>query len=632
LDRSTEQRLLDSINSPADLRRLNQKQLPVLAKEIRERILETTAQNGGHLASNLGVVELTLALHYVFDTPADRLIWDVGHQCYAHKLLTGRQQQFSTLRCPGGLSGFCRREESAYDCFTTGHSSNSISLALGMAAARDAQGGQEHIVAVIGDGALTGGMAMEALDQAGDLQANLIVVLNDNGMSIGGNVGAMSSYLSRFRANPAYDALKRRVKNFFSHIPLLGQPLINIFSTVKNSLKSALVPGMLFEDLGFVYLGPIDGHDLHELIDILDGAREVGKPTLVHVKTVKGKGYAPAERSPEIFHGLGRFDAASGIPLNDDCKGSYTEIMGDALVRLASVDPDIVAITAAMTHGTGLDRFKERFPERFYDVAIAEQHAVSFAAGLASHGKKPLVAIYSTFLQRAYDQIIIDVCLQNLPVVFAVDRAGLVGCDGYSHQGLFDLAYLRSVPKLTVMAPADGREFRVMLAEAFAYGKPVAIRYPKCHAGELPGLPRPLEYGRSVQLKDGGDLAFIAIGSMVQPALKAAELLEREGIRARVVNARFIAPLDKEALLRAVRECRGRLISVEENVISGGFGAACAEALSGVSAELVMAALPSEFQPQGRRGDQLAALGLNGPGLAALAVRRWFPERRAEHA
>lgn len=625
------QGILDHIAKPADLRVLDEKKLPALAEELRQRILAVTAANGGHLASNLGVVELTLALHYVFDTPADKLVWDVGHQCYAHKLLTGRQREFATMRLPGGLSGFCRREESPYDCFTTGHSSNSISLALGLAAARDARGEREHIVAVIGDGALTGGMAMEALDQAGDLQTNLIVVLNDNGMSIDGNVGAMSGYLSRFRANPAYDAMKRRVKRFFSHIPLLGKPLIRLFSMVKNSLKSALVPGMLFEDMGFVYLGPIDGHDLHSLVDILGLAKAVGKPTLVHVKTIKGKGYALAEANPEEFHGTGSFDIATGQPLHAHCPDTYTEVLGQALVSLAKADPDIVAITAAMACGTGLSAFQARFPARFYDVAIAEQHAVSFAAGLASHGKKPLVAIYSTFLQRAYDQIVTDVCLQGLPVVFAVDRAGLVGADGYSHQGLLDITYLRSIPGLIVMAPADGQEFRLMLAQAFSLGRPVAIRYPKCGAADLPAEAAPLELGKSVTLRDGRDLAFIAIGAMVKPALQAAELLAEEGISARVVNARYAAPVDTAALVEAAHACSGRLISVEENVVSGGFGAACAEALAaaGEKAELVMAALPSAFLPQGQRAGQLEALGLSGPGLAELALRRWFPARLA---
>lgn len=621
--------ILEQIHDPSDLRKLPIDQLPLVAEDIREKIISTVAQNGGHLASNLGAVELTLALHYAFHTPEDKLIWDVGHQCYAHKLLTGRQEKFSTLRKPDGLSGFCSRDESVYDCFTTGHSSNSISLAFGMAQARNQQGGKEKVVAVIGDGALTGGIAFEGLNNAGDLPTNFVVVLNDNGMSIGGNVGALSRRLSTIRTGEKYNRAKINVSSLLKRIPRIGQPLVNFISSFKHAIKSAMVPGMLFENFDFVYLGPIDGHDISGMIELLQRAAALDKPALVHIKTIKGRGLAAAEEHPELFHGLGRFDADTGVAIASESQPSYTDVFSDTILELASERKDIVCVTAAMAQGTGLSRFAELYPERFFDVGIAEQHAISFCAGLAEGGQRPIAAIYSSFLQRAYDQLVEDVCLQNLPVILAVDRAGLVGADGISHQGIFDLTYLRSIPNLTLMAPADGRELRMMFHAALDIPGPVAIRYPRNTADNLQKLPQPIEKGRGSILREGQDMVFFAIGSMVEPCLKAAEELARCGIEAMVVNARFAAPIDSELLLKAVSQAQGRIITAEENVINGGFGAACAEVLAGseLSYDLCIAALPEQFFPHGKREQQLSDCGLDSHGLAHLAGERWFAER-----
>jgi len=620
---------LKQIQDPADLRKLPLEQLPLVAEDIRELIISTVAQNGGHLASNLGAVELSLALHYAFQTPEDKLIWDVGHQCYAHKLLTGRQENFSSLRQPDGITGFCCREESTYDCFTTGHSSNSISLAFGMAKARDRRGGKEKVVAVIGDGALTGGMAFEGLNHAGDLPTNFVVVLNDNGMSIGGNVGAMSRRLATLRTGDKYNKAKHGVTNLLLRLPFLGKPLVDFISSFKHSLKAAMVPGMLFENFGFVYLGPIDGHDIEGMVELLQRAASLNKPALVHVKTTKGKGLAPAEEKPELFHGMGRFDVETCVSIASDPRPSYTDIFADTMLELAEAREDVIAVTAAMAQGTGLSRFAKQYPERFFDVGIAEQHAISFCAGLANGGQRPIAAIYSSFLQRAYDQLVEDVCLQNLPVILAVDRASLVGDDGASHQGVFDLTYLRSIPNMTLMAPADGRELRMMLHAALDFHCPTAIRYARNAAAVLPEMPKPIEKGKGVLLREGKDLLFFAIGTMVEPCLKAAEQLAETGIQAAVVNARFAAPLDKDLLLKMVQQCQGRILTAEENVINGGFGAACAEALadSGLDYDLCIAALPEQFFPQGKRNQQLSAYGLDAPGLARRAGERWFSER-----
>lgn len=622
--------ILNTINSPSDLRALPLEQMPQLAQEIRARIIDTVAETGGHLAANLGVVELSLALHYAFNTPQDKIVWDVGHQCYTHKILTGRRDQFSTLRQDGGISGFCNRQESQYDTHTTGHSSNSISLALGMAVARDLSGADYQVAAVIGDGSLTGGMALEALDHAGDLKKPLIVILNDNEMSINGNVGAISAHLSRIRTNPRYARAKSNVRGILSHLPG-GESLSALISSLKTGLKSAIVPGMLFEDLGFVYLGPIDGHDIHAMVELFRQAQHMQKPVLIHVRTTKGKGYTPAETFPERWHGASPFYIESGLPKNGKSV-SYSEIFGKTLAELADKDTDIVAITAAMGEGTGLSHFCQQFPDRFFDVAIAEQHATTFAAGLAAAGKKPVFAVYSTFLQRAYDQVMEDVCLQRLPVVFAIDRAGLVGGDGCSHQGIFDISYLRAMPGMTILAPADGEELKMMLRYAFSLQAPVALRYPRMPARRLEICRPPLQYGCGVKLTEGADAAIFALGSMVETALAVQQRLKEDGLQLRVVNARFAAPLDTKLLDESATACGGRIITLEEGVSSGGFGEACAAALASAingkekQTDILICALPSAFPPHGERGNLLRAAGLQPDQLAEAIRERWFQD------
>lgn len=616
--------ILDHINNPQDLKALPIDDLPQLAQEIRELIIKTTAENGGHLAPNLGVVELTIALHYVFDTPADKIIWDVGHQSYAHKILTGRKDQFATIRQPGGVSGFCSRNESEYDCFTTGHSSNSVSIAMGMAEARDLSGQDHHVIAVIGDGAISGGMALEALNHAGDLETPMLVVLNDNEMSINHNVGALNRYLSHIRSHPKYSRAKNNVHQALDHLPGLGKPLTRAISNFKNGVKSLLVPGIFFEYLGFTYLGPTDGHNIRELIEILRQAATIKRPVLLHTITVKGKGYEPAELHPHNWHGVEPFDITTGQPKSNNLHLTYTAAFGEALCGLAEEDPNIIAITAAMTDGTGLTGFKKQFPSRFFDAGIAEQHAVTFAAGLANAGKKPVVAIYSSFIQRAYDQIMEDVCLQKLPVVLAIDRAGIVGNDGYTHQGIYDLSFLLTIPGLTVMAPADARELRMMLRFALNSGRPSALRYPKAQDRELPLVLPKIELGKAVILREGGDLCFFAIGSMVSVALDAAALLNKRGIQARVVNARFAAPLDDLMLRDCIASCHGRIITAEENVQEGGFGAACQMLLAHSGADITTAALPHDFIAQGCRMQQLEKYGLSAERLAEMAYNQWF--------
>ena len=615
--------LLTQIDSPADLRKLDMKRLPDLAEEIRQLIIDTVAKTGGHLAPNLGVVELTLALHYAFDTPGDKLVWDVGHQCYTHKIITGRKTQFSSLRQFDGLSGFCNREESVYDVHTTGHSSNSISLALGMAEARKQSGANHQVVAVIGDGALTGGMALEALNHAGDLGIPLIVVLNDNEMSIGGNVGALSRHLSRMRAMPSYNQAKDYVRRHLSRLPWLGPKLLHLGNIIKRSVKSALMPGMFFENLGYVYLGPIDGHNIKAMVDLMRQAQQIKRPVLLHVRTVKGKGYLPAEQAPEHWHGANPFHVENGAPRQTPCK-AYTNVFSEALLQWGERDPRVIAITAAMAEGTGLAPFAARYPERFFDTGIAEQHAVTFAAGLASCGLKPVLAIYSTFLQRAYDQIMEDVCLQKLPVVFAIDRAGVVGGDGFSHQGFFDLSYLRTIPGMTVLAPADGGELRAMLDYALAQSGPSAIRWPKADALSLAEHPHPpLETGRSVMLRQGKDGSIFAIGSMVSVALDVADLLQKEGQSFQVVDARFAAPLDQKALLKAA-ETTQRIVTIEENILSGGFGEGCRSVLAGSRTDLLTLGLPQCFLPHGSRNALLPEVGLSAGQITQAILERWF--------
>lgn len=612
--------LLDQNNPLQALKALPAEELPRLAEELRGRIIRTVAATGGHLASSLGVVELTIALHRVFDSPRDKIVWDVGHQAYAHKLLTGRAARFHTLRQLDGVSGFPKRAESPHDCFDVGHSGTSISAALGMAAARDAAGGDEKVVAVIGDGSLTGGIAFEALNHAGHLKSNLIVILNDNEMSISPNVGALSAFLSRTMTSDLFRKARRETQQFLGHLPRFGKDLLEFVQRAEHSLKGFLTPGMLFEAFGFSYIGPIDGHRLDDLLETLGNATQLDGPVLIHILTKKGKGYGPAENEPARFHGIGPFDPATGASL--EVKGgptSYTGVFGRTLVELAENDPRIIAITAAMPEGTGLNMFAERYPSRFFDVGIAEQHAVTFAAGMATRGLRPVVAIYSTFMQRAYDSVIHDVCLQNLPVIFAMDRGGLVGADGPTHHGAFDLSFLRPIPNLAVMAPRDEFELRRALVAALAHDGPFALRYPR-GAGEGVDLSRSLEpfpVGSGELLRQGEHGVIFAVGVGVTVALTVAELLAGEGLDLGVVDARFIKPLDGELLAgEAVRTAR--VVTIEENVLMGGFGSAVLECLAerGINVPVLRVGLPDSFVEQGSQAELRRRYNLDPEGVA----------------
>ena len=576
-----ERSLLGGIRSPSDLKSLSIKDLTQLAEEVRREIICTVAQNGGHLAASLGCVELTLALHYVFDAPRDVIIWDVGHQSYTHKLITGRRERFLTLRQHGGISGFPRRSESPYDAFGTGHASTSVSAALGLAVGRSMKKEKGKVIAVIGDGSMTGGMAFEGLNQAGYLERDLVVVLNDNEMSIAPNVGALSAFLSRKKTSKLAVRLRREVRNFLNSVPGIGRDILQLVRRGEDSLMSFFTPGMLFEALKFEYIGPMNGHRLDRLIETFTNVTHVEGPVLVHVITTKGKGYEPAECDPSRFHGLGRFEVTTGEPVTGEGPPSYTQVFGQTLVKLAREDERIIAITAAMPEGTGLSQFASRYPDRFFDVGICEQHAVTFAAGLAVEGFRPVVAIYSTFLQRAYDQVLHDVCLQNLPVVFILDRGGLVGEDGATHQGLFDLSYLRHLPNMVLMAAADENELQSMLKTALAHDGPVAIRYPRGAGLGVPMDAEPdlLPLGKGKLVRRGRDLAILAIGNRVAPALEAAMVLEVQGIKAAVVNCRFVKPLDRDLILRVAGDT-GHLVTVEENVLQSGFGSAVLELLA----------------------------------------------------
>jgi len=612
--------ILKNLRSTADLRELNNTELEQLAAQIREVIIETVSHTGGHLASSLGAVELSIALHRVLDSPTDKIVWDVGHQAYAHKLLTGRLDRFSTLRQLDGISGFPKRGESPHDAFDVGHSSTSISAALGMAAARDAVGGKEKVVAVIGDGSLTAGLAFEGLNQAGHLNKDLIVILNDNEMSISHNVGALSSFLSRTLTSELFVRLKRETRHFLENVPKIGKDLLSLAHRAEDSFKGFFTPGMLFEAFGFDYVGPIDGHNLGELIDILTKVKRLDGPVLIHVLTKKGKGYPPAEENPSRFHGLGPFNRETGDISKSAAAGpTFTEVFGKTLVELATGDQRIVAITAAMLEGTGLKEFSETFPDRFFDVGIAEQHGVTFAAGMACRGLRPVVALYSTFLQRGYDNVLHDVCLQNLPVIFALDRGGLVGADGPTHHGVFDYSYLRHLPNLTFMAPRDEGDLQRALATALAADGPFAFRFPR-GTGTGVGLeenPLPLPIGRGEKLRDGKDGTLVAIGSCVLPALQAADLLAAEGFSLAVVDARFVKPLD-QALLNAEARRTGTIITVEENVLPGGFGSCVLEFLadSGLSPRVLRIGLPDRFIEQGTQTELRARYGLDADGIA----------------
>ncbi len=564
--------LLKKIQKENDIKNLKPEELKPLADEIREFLVEKISRTGGHLASNLGVVELTMALHLVLDFPEDKLIWDVGHQSYTHKLLTGRKDGFDALRKYGGMSGFPKRKESACDAFDTGHSSTSISAGIGYVAARDLLGEHHRVVSVIGDGSLTGGMAYEALNNASRLKSNFIIVLNDNNMSISENVGGMSRYLDGLRTASAYAELKKGVEDTLMKIPGKGERIVHQVKKTKSGIKQLFVPGMFFEDMGITYLGPVDGHDIRKLYKVLNEAKRVNHTVLVHVLTKKGKGYAPAEENPSRFHGTGPFDIATGKPVGPAGKDTYTEVFSKVFVDIARQDEKVVGITAAMADGTGLARFAKKYPQRFYDVGIAEEHAVTFAAGLAAGGMKPVFAVYSSFLQRAYDQMIHDVCLQNLPVVFAVDRAGLVGSDGETHQGLFDLSYLSTIPNLTVMSPKNRWEMADMLRFAVDLGSPVALRYPRGEAYEgMQDFRAPVVYGKSEILYEEESIAVIFVGHMAELADKVRRQLKEIGYSCSLVNARFVKPLDTE-MLEYLAKDHSLLVTIEENVLTGGFG------------------------------------------------------------
>lgn len=622
-------KILSKIDAPEDLRELDAQQLTQLCEEIRDELITCISKNGGHLAPNLGIVELTVGLHLALESPKDKIVWDVGHQCYVHKLLTGRRDAFHTIRTYGGLSGFPKRSESAHDTFDTGHASNSISIALGLAEARDLRDGNETVVAVIGDGSLTGGMAYEALNQAGHLGTHLIVLLNDNEMSIAGNVGAMSSYLARIRLDPTYNKLRDEVESRIKKIPGIGELMFATGEHMKESVKQLLVPGMIFEEFGFKYIGPIDGHDIDAVKTSIKLAKRVEGPVLIHAITTKGRGYCHAENSPDKFHGISPFIVANGEPKSHGKAPQYTKVFGDAMCELGAADERVVALTAAMAAGTGLEGFAEAFPGRFYDVGIAEQHAVTFAAGLATDGLLPVCAIYSTFLQRAYDQIVEDVCLQGLHVVFALDRGGVVGEDGPTHHGVFDLSYLRHVPGITVMSPKDESELRDMLYTALHHvSGPVAIRYPR---GEGEGVAlseqfRPIPVGRVEVLSEGKDVCLLALGRMVGVASAAAQLLAKRGISASVVNARFVKPLDELGVLGAVSK-HELVVTIEESALLGGFGSAVGELLldSDVSPQLLRLGVPDRFVTHGAPSQLLAEIGLTPEGVADSVERRLAP-------
>lgn len=611
--------LLNTINTPDDLRQLERKQLPQLADELRQFLVESVSKTGGHLSSNLGTVELTIALHYMFDTPHDKLVWDVGHQTYGHKILTGRREAMKGLRMKDGISGFPKRSESPYDAFGTGHSSTSISAALGMAVAAKLAGSDSRAIAVIGDGAMTGGMAFEALNNAGTLDANLLVILNDNDMSISQPVGALNNYLAKLMSGRFYAAMRRGSEKVLKGMP----PVLEFAKRAEEHVKGMVTPGTLFEEFGFNYIGPIDGHDLDVLVDTLRNIRQLEGPQFLHVVTQKGKGYAHAEEDCILYHGVGKFDPSNGIAPKESSKPTYTQVFGDWLCDMAEHDPRLVGITPAMCEGSGMVEFSQRFPERYFDVGIAEQHALTFAAGLACDGYKPVVAIYSTFLQRAYDQLIHDIAIQNLPVMLAIDRGGLVGADGATHAGSFDLSFLRCVPNMTVMAPADEEECRRMLSTAFHLDTPSAVRYPRGHGPGIKTDPalQTLPLGKGELRRQGGKVAILAFGAMLAPSLQAAGELN-----ATVANMRFVKPLDEE-LVRTLAAGHELLVTVEENVIQGGAGSAVAECLArcGITVPLLHLGLPDTFVEQGDPALLLQQCGLDAAGIAA-SIRRVMPE------
>lgn len=612
--------MLEKIKSPRDIKNLSLIDLYRLSEEIRGKILEVVAKNGGHLAPSLGAVELIIALHYVFDSPKDKLIFDVGHQAYAHKLLTGRTEKFETLRQLGGISGFLKRSESEHDVFGAGHASTALAAALGFAVARDLKKEKHEIVAIVGDGALTGGLSWEALNNIGHLKKKIIVVLNDNEMSISRSIGAISEYLSRMRTEPSYLKIKEDLEFILKRIPL-GLPLWETIQRVKEAIKHLFVPGMLFEELGFTYLGPIDGHNIEALIEILKRAKNVDGPAIVHILTKKGKGYPPAERNPERFHGVPPFDLETGAVEGQEFPLTYTDVFARTLVSLAECNEKIIAITAAMPLGTGLSLFAQKFPERFFDVGMGEGCAVTFAAGLACRGFQPVVAIYSTFLQRAYDMIIHDVCLQNLPVVFSLDRAGLVGEDGATHHGLFDIAYLLPIPNLIVSAPSNEWELASLLKTALQSNMPFAIRYPRERGIGVPfDNPEILQIGKGEIVREGRDLCIVAVGTMVNIAKEASEMLAREGIDVAIINPRFLKPFDEELIFSYSAETK-RVLIVEEGIITGGFGTQIARFLheKGLRDVRIKIVGLNGFIEHGKRSELLQLVGLTPQGIFNIA-------------
>ena len=582
--------LLENITGAEDVRKLSLKEQKILAKEVRRFIIEKMSDNGGHLASNLGVVELTIALFHTLNLPKDKIVWDVGHQCYTHKILSGRRDDFALLRKFKGISGFPKREESPYDSFNTGHSSTSISAALGIAEGRDILGEDYTVLAVIGDGALTGGMAYEALNNASKMKKNFIIILNDNEMSIAKNVGGMSTYLNGIRSHKGYTRFKENLASGLGKIPLVGNHLVERLKNTKNSIKQLLVPGMLFENMGLTYLGPVDGHNLHALEQVIHEAKRIDHAVLVHVVTKKGKGYVPAEQNPSAFHGVGPFHIATGKSKKESSEKSYTDIFAESLIKEGKEDSKIVAITAAMPDGTGLDKFEKLFPKRFFDVGIAEAHAVTSAAGLASAGLKPVFAVYSSFLQRAYDQLVHDVCLQKLPVVFAIDRAGLVGADGETHQGIFDISYLRSIPNMTVMAPKNAKELAEMLHFALRFQGPIAIRYPRGTAYQgFSEKQEPIEYGKAeILIEEPGEIALLALGSMVSTGEHIVEKMAKKGVKLSLVNARFAKPIDTDILDSLSEKGYRKILTLEEGVRSGGYGEAVLSYMEAHHKEIVV--------------------------------------------
>lgn len=605
--------LLDNINKANDIKNIDIEQMDVLADEIRGFLVENISKTGGHIASNLGVVELTIALHLALDMEKDQIVWDVGHQSYVHKILTGRKNDFSTLRQSGGLSGFPKRRESRYDAFGTGHSSTSISAALGLAEAAAKQGNDKTVVAVIGDGSLTGGLAFEGLNNLSKLKRNMIVVLNDNNMSIAKNVGGLSSYLSKVRAGESYNDFKAGILGRLERTPVVGEKLVKQIRKTKSSIKQLFIPGMLFENMGLTYLGPIDGHDVKSMLKIISEAKNLDHPVVIHVCTQKGRGYEPAELHPDVFHGIGPFDIESGEQPKKNGRPSYTSVFSDALVELAEKDDKVVAITAAMPSGTGLVKYEERFPDRFYDVGIAEEHAVTFAAGLATGGMKPFVAIYSSFLQRAFDQILHDVCMQNLNVTFCIDRAGLVGNDGESHQGIFDYSYLSLIPNMNIFAPKNAWELKEAIFFASEFNGPLAIRYPRGESFDgLKEFNEPIVFGKSEMIYLEDHIAIIACGSMVETGARVREALKEKGARASLVNARFVKPLDEE-MIAEIAKHHDVIVTIEENVYAGGYGQTVLDYMNKEFEDIkvINIAVPNRFVEQGSHSEQIKECDLD---------------------